>query len=261
MPLDSAALTRLFRDAGNIVSQSRIAHVTSKSRLDYVTDIDHRVDGFLTEGLARLIPGVPVFSEEREMERPEGAFWIIDPVDGTHNMLAGVPHVAVCAALFDGASAQIGAVLDVVAGRVYLAEKGKGATVDGERLTITGKASTLMGLSSGTLDALMTQPDIYRALRQKGKLRNLGSQALQLCYVADGRLGFTISEEARFWDDAAGRLVAEEAGARYRSFAAGSDEDLMRVAFSKRALRSLCAHPEEFSELSLLLSNLWSAQA
>jgi myo-inositol-1(or 4)-monophosphatase len=261
MVMNFAALGEIFRTAGGIVTQSRISRVETKSRLDYVTDIDHRVDDLLTERLSSLTPGVPVFSEERAMQRPGGDFWIIDPVDGTHNLLAGVPHIAVCAALFVGSSAQVGAVLDVVANRFYLAVKGKGATVEGERLVQPSKASSLMGLSSGTLDVLVSQSGIYKALRKKGKLRNFGSQALQLCYVADGRLGFTISEEARFWDDAAGRLVAEEAGARYRSYAAETDEDLMRIAFSKAPLRSLCAHPNEYQKLALLLSNLWSAHS
>ncbi|WP_298982874.1 inositol monophosphatase [uncultured Roseibium sp.] len=261
MSVDQSALGEIIREAGRIVAQSSISRVETKSRLDYVTDIDHRVDDLLTEKLSKLTPGVPVFSEERAMKRPDRAFWIIDPVDGTHNMMAGVPHVAVCVALFEGLEAKVGAVLDVVADRFFIAEKGKGATVNGERLKRPQRPSGLMGLSSGTLDALMSNADIYRSLRKKGKLRNLGSQALQLCYVADGRLGFTVSKEARFWDDAAGRLIAEESGARYKSFAAETDEELMQVAFSKQPLRSLCAHPDEFEDVSKLLYKLWSGQS
>ncbi|UTY46690.1 inositol monophosphatase family protein [Sinorhizobium fredii] len=258
MAFDFDAFTEILSEARELVTNIRHSDVMTKSALDFVTDTDFRVDAFLTQKLAALTPGVPIFSEERAMERPqEGAFWIVDPVDGTHNMLADVPHYAISAALFDGREAQIAGVMDVVAQGLYLAEKGSGAQVNGLSLRLSEKASTLFALSSGAIDALFGQADVYRALRKRGKVRNLGSQSLHLCYVAEGRFGLAMSQEARFWDDAPGRLIAEEAGAGYRSFAALERGDFLDVAFSNAPLCSLCAHPDLFDEAARLLSKLW----
>ncbi|MEQ1407362.1 inositol monophosphatase [Neorhizobium sp. Rsf11] len=257
MMSELGTLGTVLRRAGDLVDSARFSDVTEKSELDYVTDVDLRLDAFLTEQLALLTPGIPVFSEERAMQRPTGAFWIIDPIDGTHNMMAGVPHYAVCAAFFDANEAQMAAVLDVAGQDLYLAKKGKGATLNGSPLRLTNKPSTLAAISSGALDALNERSDIYASLRTMAKIRNLGSQSLHLCYVAGGRLGFAISQEARFWDDAAARLIAEEAGACYHSFAASENGDLLELAFSKAPLRSLCAHPDIFESIDRLMTPLW----
>ncbi|WP_165814818.1 inositol monophosphatase family protein [Labrenzia sp. 011] len=258
MQIDLEELQSILRSAGLLVTERGVAEVSNKSSLDYVTDIDLLVDHFLTEDLARFTPGIPVFSEERSMSRPQGAFWIIDPVDGTHNMIAGIPHYAVCAALFTDTCAVAAAVLDIASGDLFVAQKGQGAFLNQNRLSMPTKPSTLVGVSSGMTDRLVRFPECYKKLRQLGKIRNLGSQALHLCQVAIGRFGFTLSEEARFWDDAAGRLIAEEAGAVYRSFAASNEDDLMRLAFSKAPLQSVCSHPDFAEDLEALLGNVWS---
>lgn len=261
MAFDFDAFGEIMREARELVTNIRHSEIMTKSALDYVTDTDLRVDAFLTQKLATLTPGIPVLSEERAMERPQGAFWIIDPVDGTHNMMADIPHFAISAALFDGGEAQIAGVMDIAKQSLYLAEKGSGARVNGLSLRLAGKASTLLALSSGAIDALFNQADVYAALRKRGKVRNLGSQSLHLCYVADGRFGLAISQEARFWDDAPGRLIAEEAGAGYRSFAASESGDFLEVAFSNAPLCSLCAHPSLFDDTASLVSKLWPTKS
>lgn len=251
------ALTTVMRAARDVAVAARPTRIDVKAALDYVTDVDRRLDEVLTERLSALTPGVPVLSEERPIEESGDTFWIIDPIDGTHNMMTGLPFFGVCAALFDGGGARVSAVLDVVRGAVYSAERGRGAFLDETRLVMPETASTLVGVSSGALDALLAEGEIYATLRKLGKLRNLGSQALHLACVADGRFGFTLSHEARFWDDAAARLVAEEAGARYRSFAFPAEAAPIDVARSKAPLKSLCAHPDLFDRLEPLVERLW----
>lgn len=261
MSAEGAELVEILRAASLLAGKISVESVTAKSELDYVTDIDIRVDEFLTERLSTFTPGIPVFSEERAMSRPSGQFWIIDPIDGTHNMMVGLPHYGVCAALFDGERAIFAGVANVATGDVFSAEKGAGAFLNDRRLEMSSVPSTLMGWSSGATDSLMAKPGIYNELRKLGKIRNLGSQALHLCQVAEGRFGFTISAEARFWDDAAGQLIAEEAGAVYRAFAADTPSALLDLAFLKKPMRSLCAHPELFAAIEHLLEPLWSVNA
>jgi fructose-1,6-bisphosphatase/inositol monophosphatase family enzyme len=257
---DRGALVGVMREAAAVAAASPVSRVDEKSTLDYVTDVDHRLDAFLGEALARLTPGVPVLSEEQPIDFAGGAFWIVDPLDGTHNLMAGLPFNGVCAALFDGGVAVLSAVLDLSTGIVYSAERGRGATADDRPLVLAPRPSTLVAISSGAIDALIDRPDLYRPLRRLGKLRNLGSQSLHLVGVALDRFGFALSAEARFWDDAAARLIAEEAGARYVSFAA-DDRNFLSVALSKAPLKSLCAHPALFDEVAGLAARLWGDPA
>jgi myo-inositol-1(or 4)-monophosphatase len=260
MSAEREALIAVMRAAAAVVAASPVSRVDEKASLDYVTDVDHRLDAFLTEALASLTPGVPVLSEERPIDFAGGGFWIVDPLDGTHNLMAGLPFNGVCAALFDGGRAVLSAVLDLSSGAIYSAERGRGARVDDRPLRLAAEASTLIAISSGALDALNGRPELYRPLRRMGKLRNLGSQSLHLVGVGLGRFGFALSEEARFWDDAAARLIAEEAGARYRSFAA-SDDDFLAVALAKAPLKSLCAHPALFDAVAEIAARLWGEAA
>jgi len=257
MSADRKALAEIMQRAGKLVRELEQSDISEKAVLDYVTNVDHRLDAFLTRELAALTPDIPVYSEERPIERAGGDFWIIDPIDGTHNMIAGLPFFAVCAALFKDGAAYMAAVHDIASGSLYMAERDYGATLDGTPLKLPQQPSTLIAVSSGALDAMNARPEIYNPLRKLGKLRNLGSQALHIAFVADGRFGFTLSQEARFWDDAAARLIAEEAGARYRSFAADGEEDYLATGLSGAPLQSLCAHPALFDKTALLLSELW----
>lgn len=252
------SLVGIMREAAALVAASPVTRVDEKATLDYVTDVDHRLDAFLTAALERLTPGIPVLSEERPIVGRHETFWVIDPLDGTHNLLAGMRLNGVCAALFDGGRATLSAVLDLSAGTVLTAEAGGGAWIEEAPLRLPPAASTLVAISSGALDALNMRPDVYRPLRRMGKLRNLGSQSLHLVGVARGHFGFALSEEARFWDDAAARLIAEEAGARYHSFAA-EGRDFLEIALAKAPLRSLCAHPAVFDEVAALIARVWGA--
>jgi len=257
---DRGALVAVMREAAAVAAAAPVSRVDEKATLDYVTDVDHRLDAFLDGALARLMPGVPVLSEERPIAPPDGAFWIVDPLDGTHNLMAGLPFNGVCAALFEGGVAVLSAVLDRSTGIVYAAERGRGATADDTPLRLAPRASTLVAISSGALDVLNDRPDLYRPLRRLGKLRNLGSQSLHLVGVAIDRFGFALSAEARFWDDAAARLIAEEAGARYASFAA-TERDFLAVALTKAPLKSLCAHPAVYDEVAAIAARLWGDPA
>lgn len=251
-------LAAIMNCAGELVRSLEPSDIAEKSKLDYVTNMDHRLDEFLTRELTALTPGIPVLSEERPFDKVGADFWIIDPIDGTHNMMTGVPFFAVCAALFDDHGAKLAAVLDIAAAGLYLAERGHGATLNDKALRLPEQPSTLIALSSGVLDRMNAYPDIYNSIRETGKLRNLGSQSLHLAFVADGRFGLAVSEEARFWDDAAARLIAEEAGARYRSFATDGEDRFLSIALSQAPLKSLCAHPALFDEVEIFLSLLWS---
>ncbi len=254
-----AALEAVLGDAAELARSLAVSDISEKADLDYVTNIDTRLDSYLTAALGELTPGVPVVTEERleTQEGLSGRFWIVDPIDGTHNLVAGLPFVAISVALMaaDG-RAELGAVADLHAGEVYAAERGAGAVVDGRALLPADEPSSLFGVSSGANDDLVAHGQNYRALRGIGKWRNLGSQALHLCYVARGRFGLALSAEARLWDDAAGRLICEEATARYMSFTETSRGQDATIS-ANEPLRSVCGHAGVFERAVELMKPLW----
>ncbi|HVW77363.1 MAG TPA: inositol monophosphatase family protein [Alloacidobacterium sp.] len=252
----SHALSQLTSIAEAAASTARNATpklVEEKSLQDFVTDMDRSLQHEISAALGKAFPNVPVFGEEGiadDLELPDKAF-LIDPLDGTGNWIAGISFSAVSIAYIENGATVLAAVAAIFGGGVYSAEAGKGAWRDGVRLQVPAQPSALIGLSSGVLDA-MVGGEKFRLLRRFGKLRNLGSQALQLCAVARGSLALDASLEARLWDDAAGRLIASEAGAIYRAHVGAED--------SKRPVvrqNSLCAHPAVFNAAAEILEPLF----
>ena len=197
----------------------------SKGRADLVTDADTAVEAWFLDQFARHTPGWAVVAEESsESDRDiaEGRCWVLDPLDGTVNFALGIPFFAISLALLDHGAPIAGAVVDPVRGELFDASAGRGATVNGSRLAIDDASPAALvhtvGVSSGIVSELTGTGScsrLGRLLEICPKLRDLGSQALHLCYVAGGRLSAALSVEARLWDDAAGALIACEAGARY----------------------------------------------
>lgn len=254
-----AALGGVLREAG--ARAVRPSHVQAKAHQDWVTDVDLAVDAFLAEALGRLLPGVPVLSEERaaQEEGPCEAWWVVDPIDGTGNLIAGLPLFGISVALVDAKGPRLAAVLGLPGGPLHAARRGGGAWRDGQPLRLPGTPAALVGLSTGLIDALMATPDAasrWKRLREIGKIRNLGAQSIQLCAVAEGALAAAASVEARIWDEAAAGLVLREAGAIWHSAADAADWSRPAAMMRLGAQRSLACHPACADRLGAALEGL-----
>lgn len=245
-------LQQILVKVAELSGTTKVKCVSTKALQDYVTNVDTTLDIALTSDLRAAFPGIPVLSEERLVSDnwPQGEYWLIDPLDGTHNLIAGVPFTAISVALCKGTKPILAGVFDLGTGRTYVASLGDGAYVGGTRFQTPSSRTKLLGVSSGLTDRLVANPSTYAGLRKLGKLRNFGAQSLHLVYVAEGKLDATLSQEARFWDDAAGRLIAQEAGATYHSFATSTAADAH--------MRSLCAQSDVATTLCPLMEKLWS---
>lgn len=248
----SSALVRLAEHvsaAASMAANARPQLIEEKGLHDYVTDMDRRLEEHLRTVLEPMF-GVPVLGEETIAEDeilPDRAV-VVDPLDGTSNWVAGLPFAAVSVAYVEHGQSIMAVVVSIADGTIYSAEAGKGAWRAGEKLALAGtRPQSLMALSTGLLDVLDGSAG-FSQLRRFGKLRNFGSEALQLCAVAQGALAFNASIEARLWDDAAGRLIATEAGATYKAMLAAAD--VTRPAARQRCF---CAHPEIAEEVEALL--------
>ncbi len=245
-----ALLAAHVAEAAAMASGVRPQAIEQKSLHDFVTDMDRRLEDHLRTVLGPLF-GVPVLGEESiaedELLPPRAV--VVDPLDGTSNWIAGLPFAAVSVAYVENGVSTMAAVVAIDSGTVYAAEAGGGAWRNDVRLSLAGTPpQSLMALSTGLLDTL-DGSDGFRTLRRFGKLRNFGSQALQLCAVAQGALAFNASIEARLWDDAAGRLIATEAGAFYEAML-----DPAEAARPAAKQHCLCAHPAIADELAAILT-------
>ena len=195
---------------------------TKSSETDVVTAADRASEQLVRDRLARLRPGEPVLGEEEGgVSSLDGLVWVVDPIDGTVNYLYGHPWYAVSiAAQLDGVSVA-GAVIEPVSGRVWTANRGGGAFLDGRPLRAA--ATTRLELS---LLGTGFSYDHARRLRQAdamsrmlGKVRDIrrcGAASLDLCAVAAGWEDAYVEHGLHRWDWAAGGLIAEEAGAVVR---------------------------------------------
>lgn len=214
---------RLARQAGELALRRReqgLSVGTKSSATDVVTDADRAVEEMLRRELAELRPGDAVLGEEGGAGGRAGSRvrWLIDPIDGTVNYLLGLPQFAVSiAAQLDGQTVAA-CVLNPVSGELFSATLGAGAYLGERRLTGPRQvplAEAVLATGFGydpELRARQAQV-VARVLARVGNLRRLGSAALDLCFLAAGRLDLYYEGPLGEWDYAAGLLIAQEAGA------------------------------------------------
>jgi myo-inositol-1(or 4)-monophosphatase len=240
-------LEEVLHSAASLIDGSMTVADKDDSGLDLVTSKDLEIQQFLEASLPEILPGSTVAGEEGFQESVianlKSPVWLVDPIDGTVNFANGLPIFAISIALLSEGKAVLAGVLDVRHAMLFSAVRGKGAWLNGKKLEPENRQSRLVGMSSGLVsDLAANAPETLANLLCRYKLRNLGSQALQLCYAAAGFLRWTASREAKGWDDLAGALIARESGLDYGFYgprANGIGEDQ----------HSLCAPKSEFEEL------------
>lgn len=236
--------------------------VTSKSTpTDPVTAADTETERLLRDRLDALRPGEPILGEEGGGPAATAAgrvCWVVDPIDGTVNFVYGIPAYAISvAAQIDGVSVA-GAVADVVSGDVYSAALGYGAHVlrGGQRLTLRSSAAddlamALVGTGFGYAPQRRAAQAalLARILPLVRDVRRIGSAALDLCMVAEGRLDAHYEHGLHVWDWAAGALVATEAGALVRLPDGDDDQAGLLVAAAPGVATQLIEALDRFEGL------------
>lgn len=213
---------RAARSAGEIILRSadKASHlaVDSKGKNDFATEIDRLAEKEIISIIKAAYPEHSILAEESGEHAGNDFVWVIDPLDGTTNFIHGFPQYAVSIALKYKGRIEIGVVYDPLREELFTAKRGGGAMLNNRRLRVTGLTS-MKGALIGTgfpfkvpqhLDAYL---NMFRAITiDSAGIRRAGSAALDLAYLAAGRLDAFWEIELKEWDMAAGILLVKEAG-------------------------------------------------
>ena len=189
----------LVRDFGEIEN----LQVSRKGPRDFVTNADTKVEKILINELSKK--KFSIISEEcgAKIKGDKNNFWIIDPIDGTTNFLHGIPHFCISLAYVSGAEIISGVIFDPIKNELFYAEKNNGAFYNNQRIRVSKKKSLEECLFGSNLEGIENT---------ELNTRISGSAALDLAYVASGRLDGFYQKKLNIWDIAAGIILVNEAG-------------------------------------------------
>lgn len=206
-----------------IKNREMASHVREKGIADYVTQVDITVQNFLKEKLFTLAPDIQFLGEETGLQDVDAdSFWILDPVDGTTNLMHDYQHSVVSLALCHQKEIVVGIVYDPFHEEVFSAIKGKGAFLNGTPIHVSNAeklCDTIIGI--GTAKRELADENFSRFRRvfeQCQDVRRIGSAALELAYTACGRQDGYFEIYLNPWDYAAGMLLIQEAGGMVTDF-------------------------------------------
>lgn len=274
----SFALT-LAREAGELIVRERASEAITqqfKNGIELVTNADLMADKLICEGISRQFPAHIILSEESSPElaqalvkrestggdsgnaelsagAAEAPIWIIDPIDGTVNYAHGHIQSGVSIAYVQNGQIQLGVVFNPFTDEMFSARLGAGASLNGEPIKVAQETELRRAIiaTGFPYDKSNLEPIIRRVhavLSHCADIRRLGSAALDICWVAVGRLdGFY--ESLSLWDFAAAQLIAREAGAQYGHF--GSVPSQCDPQFYDQNI--LVANPNLYPKLRLIL--------
>ena len=223
----------LIRDFGEVEN----LQVTKKGVADFVSNADMDAEKIIHQELSRARPGWGFIMEEGGVtapDEPDGPSWIVDPLDGTTNFLHGIPQFAVSIAAIDkplekGGKLVAAAILDPLRNEFFFAEPGKGAFLNDRRIRVSGRRRLgeclfatgipFMGRGSDE-DHAAFRRELGAVMASTSGVRRMGAAALDLAWLAAGRVDGFWERGLSIWDIAAGVLIVREAGGLVSDFSA-----------------------------------------
>ncbi len=215
-----AALT-----AGHIIKEryDQPHTVIMKGAINLVTETDLAAEAAIIASLAADTPELPIMTEEStatHRQTPQSRFWVVDPLDGTTNFAHGFPYFAVSIALLENGKPLVAVIYAPMVDELFCAAQGSGAWLNGQSIRVSERQRLIEALiGTGfpyeldqTLSGVMRQ--LTTVIASVRDIRRAGAAALDLAYVACGRLDGFYEINLQPWDTAAGWLLVEEAGGR-----------------------------------------------
>src|SRR3989344_653014 len=187
---------------------------------DVVTEVDFEVNNFLINEIKNNFPGHSIYSEEGGGKGGKSKFlWVIDPIDGSSNFSRHIPHFAICAGLLRNMIPVLGAVFNPITNELFSFKKGEGAFLNGKPITVSSlknlsEASVFFRAGSNNKNLDWGGASYRKLLEHANKTNNMGSSALDTCFVAAGRIEANIYGLLTTMDIASALGILFEAGGR-----------------------------------------------
>lgn len=203
-----------------IMRELENARVTEKGAADYVTNVDMAVQEYLRKTLGEAFPEIAMIAEEKENRdlKPEGSYWILDPIDGTTNLIHHYGISAVALALYEGGEITFSAVYNPFHEELFHGIKDGGAFLNGVPIHVNNRVAlkdAVVSFGSSPYEKERAKdifPVFYRIFTSCADFRRTGSAELDICYVACGRQHGFVEQNLKPWDYAAGSRILQEAG-------------------------------------------------
>ena len=222
---EQQTVLNLVREAGSLLLNKALARdITVKGRANFVTSCDFAVQEQLKGALMARWPDAGFYSEEQvNQPKPAGPCWVLDPVDGTANLMSGLGQSAISLALLQDGQPVFGAVYNPFTGDLFHAAAGGGAFLGDTPLAVSEVplADGLVAVGTAPYDRSLAGANFAlfeQLFAACADLRRIGSAALDLAYVAAGRMVGYVERNLKPWDFAAGVLLVQEAGGRVCQF-------------------------------------------
>lgn len=222
---------------GDAIAVGNVGVVKRKrGRANFATAADHAAQEAILSAIAAYDPGAAILAEESAKAGPAGTerLWVVDPIDGTLNFSRGLPFYCVAIGYVEAGIVRAAAVHAPRLGETFAASQGRGATMNGSpiRVSDTRAAAQAFAVTSLAFGSASKKDSRFVALNSTcARLRIIGSAALEICYVAAGRVDLFVHEFLSPWDIAGPQLIAREAGATVLSLSTGQD-----AAWDERAV-------------------------
>src|SRR3989344_4882102 len=183
-----------------------------------VTDIDKEIETIITKELLKNFPDHSISGEEFPPQKNSSAYtWHIDPIDGTINYIRGLTGCSISLGLWKGDEPIVGVVSDPVSGILYSAARGQGAFKNGkQKLSVSGisELGGALGLAGQSKDE-KNDESLKRVGKNCYRNREFGGAAIQISYIAEGKMEFYLSDRAKIYDVAASALILSESGGKF----------------------------------------------
>ncbi len=218
-----AVAVQAARAAGKVMHANwhKPKRVNCAEAHDIKLELDVRCQALIEKILAAAFPQIPVLGEEGSTGDVNAEYrWVIDPIDGTVNYFFGMPHAAVSIALEHQQKSVVGVIYDPFTDEIWTTTQGQPTRRNGKIVRVSNRSElndcvVAMGFSKSKDNLQKSLPHLIRISKQVKKIRIMGSAALELVYVASGRLDAYIERTINLWDVAAGSLLVENAGGEF----------------------------------------------
>jgi myo-inositol-1(or 4)-monophosphatase len=205
---------------------------------DIKLELDVRSQELITGILLARFPDHAIYGEEGLAGNQQSEFhWIVDPIDGTVNYFYGLPHFCISIALRQGDEIILGVIFDPMRDELWQVEKGERPTLNGRPISVSkrtqlSEAIVSIGFAKSVTTINAGLPLLEKMVRRVRKCRMQGSAALDMAYVASGRMDAYIESTASLWDVAAGKILVESAGGSVKMVLHPGAEDKYSIAAS-----------------------------